>query len=84
MNIAALWRLPLLLVCDNNGLSVSTPVARSMAASPLSTLAAPFGMASATIDGMDVERVHTAAAGLIAGIRAGRRAGVPRMPRANG
>ncbi len=71
MNIAALWRLPLLLVCDNNGLSVSTPVARSMAASPLATLAAPFGMASATIDGMDVERVHTAAAGLIAGIRAG-------------
>lgn len=71
MNIAALWRLPLLLVCDNNGLSVSTPVARSVAASPLATLAAPFGMPSATIDGTDVDAVRGAAAGLVAGIRAG-------------
>ncbi len=71
MNIAALWRLPLLLVCDNNGLSVSTPVARSVAASPLATLAAPFGMPRATIDGTDVDEVCTTAADMIAGIRTG-------------
>src|SRR3984957_16103247 len=57
LNIAALWRLPLLLVCDNNGLSVSTPRAAALAPAKLSDLAAPFGVPGATVDGMDVEAV---------------------------
>ena len=54
LNIAALWRLPLLLVCDNNQLSVSTPRAAALAPARLSDLAAPFGVPGATVDGMDV------------------------------
>jgi TPP-dependent pyruvate/acetoin dehydrogenase alpha subunit len=61
LNIAALWRLPLLLVCDNNGLSVSTPRAAALAPAKLSDLAAPFGVPGATVDGMDVEAVHAQA-----------------------
>lgn len=71
LNIAALWKLPLLLVCDNNGYSISTPQAAALAPRPLSSLAAAFGIAAATVDGMDVLAVRDAARALAAGIRAG-------------
>ena len=53
MNIAALWQLPLLLVCDNNLYSVSTPRAAALAPQRLSDLAAPFGIKACTVDGID-------------------------------
>jgi len=68
LNIAALWRLPLLLVCDNNGLSVSTP--REAALARLSDLAQPFGVRAATVDGTDVEAVWRQAADFAAQARA--------------
>ncbi len=71
LNIAALWRLPLLLVCDNNGLSVSTPREAALAPAKLSDLAAPFGVPAATVDGMDVEAVHALAAEFAARARSG-------------
>lgn len=71
MNIAALWQLPLVLVCNNNGLSVSTPPERAIAAHPLSSLAAPFGMPHETIDGMDVELVAATASRYVAHARSG-------------
>lgn len=57
LNIAALWKLPLLLVCDNNGLSVSTPREAALAPDRLSDLATPFGVRAATVDGTDFEAV---------------------------
>jgi len=72
MNIAAAWRLPLVLVCNNNGLSVSTAPEDVLAPRPLSDLAAPFAMPRATIDGMDVIAVAEAAAGFVAHAREGR------------
>jgi pyruvate dehydrogenase E1 component alpha subunit len=71
LNIAALWRLPLLLVCDNNQMSVSTPVGEGLAPRRLSDLAAPFGLPGVTVDGMDVLAVREAAARLVARARAG-------------
>ncbi|HEY3888722.1 MAG TPA: thiamine pyrophosphate-dependent enzyme [Caulobacteraceae bacterium] len=71
LNIAALWRLPLLLVCDNNGLSVSTPRAAALAPAKLSDLAAPFGVPAATVDGMDVQAVADQAAEFAARARSG-------------
>ena len=71
LNIAALWRLPLLLVCDNNGLSVSTPREAALAPAKLSDLAAPFGVTAATVDGMDVEAVHAQATEFAARARSG-------------
>jgi pyruvate dehydrogenase E1 component alpha subunit len=64
LNIAALWRLPLLLVCDNNGLSVATPREAALAPARLADLAAPFGVAAAVVDGMDVAAVRAQAAEL--------------------
>ncbi len=71
LNIAALWRLPLLLVCDNNGLSVSTPREAALAPVKLSDLATPFGVAGATVDGMDVEAVAARATAFAAQARSG-------------
>jgi TPP-dependent pyruvate/acetoin dehydrogenase alpha subunit len=72
LNVAALWRLPLLLVCDDNGYSVSTPRAEALAPRQLSDLAAPFGVPGVTVDGMDVLAVRDAAATLAASVRSGR------------
>lgn len=71
LNIAAIWRLPLVLVCNNNQLSVATPRAEALAPERLSDLASPFGLPGATVDGMDVEAVRVAAGGFIERARAG-------------
>lgn len=71
LNIAALWKLPLVLVCDNNGFSVATPQREALAPARLSDLAAPFGLPGVTVDGMDVLAVRAAAAELAARARAG-------------
>ena len=70
-NIAALWRLPLLLVCDNNQMSVATPSSEALAPRRLADLAAPFGVTGVSVDGMDVLAVREAAAALLARARAG-------------
>jgi TPP-dependent pyruvate/acetoin dehydrogenase alpha subunit len=71
LNIAALWKLPLVLVCDNNQLSVSTPRAEALAPARLSDLAAPFGIPGETVDGMDVDAVAEAARAFLERARAG-------------
>jgi len=71
MNIAALWKLPLLLVCDNNQYSVSTPRSEALAPARLSDLAKPFGIPSTTVDGMDVLAVRDAALSFADRTRAG-------------
>ena len=71
LNIAALWKLPLLLVCDNNQMSVSTPRQAGLAPARLADLAAPFAIPSATVDGMDVLAVREAAASFAGRARAG-------------
>jgi TPP-dependent pyruvate/acetoin dehydrogenase alpha subunit len=71
LNIAAIWKLPLVLVCDNNQLSVSTPRKAALAPARLSDLSAAFGLPGMTVDGMDVLAVREAAAGFIGAARRG-------------
>lgn len=71
INIAALWQLPLVLVCANNQYSVSTPIRAAVAAEPLAALAAPFRIPAQTVDGMDVLAVHAAVQELVERARAG-------------
>jgi TPP-dependent pyruvate/acetoin dehydrogenase alpha subunit len=61
MNLAMLWKLPVLFVCENNGYAVTLSQARSTAGS-LVERAAAYGMAAESVDGMDVEAVLSAAA----------------------
>ena len=61
LNFAAIWKLPLLFVCNNNRLSVSTKREDALAPALLSDFARAFGMPSCTVDGMDVTAVLEAA-----------------------
>ncbi len=72
MNLAALWHLPVLFCCENNGYAMGTALARSQAQTDLSARAASYGMPSNVVDGMDVVAVLQAARAAINEIREGR------------
>jgi pyruvate dehydrogenase E1 component alpha subunit len=61
MNLAALWRLPVLFCCENNLYAMGTPLARSESEVNLAYKAASYGMPAWTVDGMDVLAVEHAA-----------------------
>lgn len=71
LNIAALWCLPLVLVCNNNGYAVSTSVREGLAPAHLTDLAGPFGVPAMAVDGTDVDAVAAATAEAVAKTRAG-------------
>ena len=69
-NLAAVLRLPLVIVCWNNQFAYSTPVHREVAG-PIADRMAGYGMASCSIDGNDVLAVHDAARRAVDRARAG-------------
>jgi pyruvate dehydrogenase E1 component alpha subunit len=71
MNMAALWKAPLLLVCENNGWSEFSPTSRQFAAS-LEALAGAFGIAYRKVDGNDAVAVSEAARAAAAAARDGK------------
>ncbi|MGZ8292226.1 MAG: pyruvate dehydrogenase (acetyl-transferring) E1 component subunit alpha [Telluria sp.] len=70
-NLAALWKLPLLFICENNFYAMGTALARSESQTDLCAKAASYGIATVKADGMDVLAVHEAAAAGAAQVRAG-------------
>ncbi|MCA9321571.1 MAG: thiamine pyrophosphate-dependent dehydrogenase E1 component subunit alpha [Planctomycetes bacterium] len=72
LNLASLWRLPVVFVCENNYYAMSHPVERGLAGSGPSDWARNYGeMPSLRVEGNDLESVAQAAAELVAGARAG-------------
>ncbi|MCK8483935.1 pyruvate dehydrogenase (acetyl-transferring) E1 component subunit alpha [Aliiroseovarius sp. S2029] len=61
MNLAALWNLPVLFVCENNGYAMGSALDLTEAATDLTSRAQSYGMAAETVDGMDVVAVEVAA-----------------------
>lgn len=61
LNIAALWKLPVLFVCNNNQFSVSTPREASNAAENISDIGKVFGMWTSSVDGLDLPAVSETA-----------------------
>jgi len=57
LNLAALKKLPLLAVCENNRYAATTPVALSTADEDMTKRAAAYGVPSLTVDGNDVVKV---------------------------
>jgi pyruvate dehydrogenase E1 component alpha subunit len=55
--LTALWKLPMVLICENNLYSMGTPLYRSMAVGDVSLRAIPFGMARDRFNGDDVLKV---------------------------
>jgi acetoin:2,6-dichlorophenolindophenol oxidoreductase subunit alpha len=71
LNLAVLWRLPLLFVCENNGFAEFTSREEHSNVKHVSAFAAPYGMPARTIDGNDLLAVHAAAGDAIASLRRG-------------
>ncbi|WP_427913473.1 pyruvate dehydrogenase (acetyl-transferring) E1 component subunit alpha [Ramlibacter sp. MMS24-I3-19] len=71
MNLASLWRLPLLFVCENNLYAMGTPLADADAEPEIHRRAEAYRMPATSVDGMDVVAVEAAAARGVAHMRAG-------------
>ncbi len=61
LNLAALWRLPVLFICENNLYAMGTALARSESSIDLTAKAATYGLATAHVNGMNVLAVSEAA-----------------------
>ena len=61
LNLAALWRLPVLFICENNLYAMGTALARSESSIDLTAKAAAYGLATAHVNGMNVLAVSEAA-----------------------
>ena len=72
LNLAQLWTLPAVFVCENNHYAESTPSHQQLPITDLTKRAAAFGMRSMTVDGQDVEAVHGAARRALAHARKGK------------
>lgn len=70
-NLAALWQVPVLFVCENNRYAMGTALERSQSQTDLCTHAAAYGIPASRVDGMDVVAVREAARDALAKIRAG-------------
>jgi pyruvate dehydrogenase E1 component alpha subunit len=58
MSLAALWKLPVVFICENNLYSMGTPLSRSLSVLDVSQKALAYGMARDRFDGFDVLRVR--------------------------
>ena len=71
MNLASVWKLPVIFCCENNGYAESSPVEYALSASNVSDRAAGYNMPGFNVDGMDVFAVYDAAQQAVARARAG-------------
>jgi acetoin:2,6-dichlorophenolindophenol oxidoreductase subunit alpha len=61
LNVAALWQLPIIFVCENNGYAEMTPVSVHLASTSVAAFGGPYGVTASTVDGNDVLAVRAAA-----------------------
>ena len=62
MNFAAVHKLPVLFLCENNGYAISVPLGQQMAVERVASRAAGYGMPGVTVDGTDVAAAYRATA----------------------
>ena len=72
MNLAALWKLPVLFLCENNLYAMGTALSRSESQADIHAKAAGYGVRAAAVDGMDVLAVESAVRSAADHARAGR------------
>lgn len=70
-NVASLWKLPVIWICENNGWAISTSVEQSTSVEDLSRRAAAYGMQGFQVDGGDVRAVFEVVSDAVARARAG-------------
>jgi 2-oxoisovalerate dehydrogenase E1 component len=69
LNLAELWDLPVLFVCENNGYAMGTALKRSESQTDIRSKAASYDIAAEAVDGMDVVAVEAATRRALATIR---------------
>ncbi len=72
LNLAVLWQLPVLFICENNMYGMGTSLEKSHSETNLAKRAAAYNLAAQQVDGMDVLAVETAVQEAVAAIRAGK------------
>jgi pyruvate dehydrogenase E1 component alpha subunit len=71
VNFAAVQKLPVVFICNNNGFAYSTPLDKQMAVAHVADRAAAYGIPAEILDGNDVFAVHEAVSRAIANAREG-------------
>ncbi len=71
LNLAALWKLPVLFICENNLYAMGTALSRHQSQTDISKKAEGYGMPSAVADGMDILAVEVATAKAAEAVRSG-------------
>ena len=71
MNLAALWKLPVLFICENNFYAMGTALKRHQAQTDISLKAEGYGVPAKAVDGMDVLAVEAATRAAVDQVRAG-------------
>jgi pyruvate dehydrogenase E1 component alpha subunit len=71
INLAALWRLPLIFVCENNGMAEFTARSEHSTIELVSNVVAPYGFDRATVNGSDVPAVYEAFGSFLDAARGG-------------
>jgi pyruvate dehydrogenase E1 component alpha subunit len=71
MNMASIWKLPVIFVCENNGYAQSTPVEYAVSVADIAVRGASYNMPGVVVDGQDVFAVWEATAEAVRRARAG-------------
>jgi pyruvate dehydrogenase E1 component alpha subunit len=71
LNMAALWKLPVLFICENNHYQIGTEIHHHSAVVEVHKRACAYGIHAARVDGMDVEAVYHAAGEALRHVRGG-------------
>jgi TPP-dependent pyruvate/acetoin dehydrogenase alpha subunit len=71
MNLAAVWKLPVIFMCENNGYAVSTPARNAISVEDIAERAKGYSMPAAIVDGQDILAVHDCVAEAVARARRG-------------
>lgn len=71
LNMAALWKIPVIYICENNGFAVDTAIDKAFAETDIAAKARPFGVPSVVVDASDVVSMYLATKEAVDRARAG-------------
>lgn len=71
LNLAAVWKLPVIFLCENNGYGICSPQARTTAVADIASRAGSYSMPGVTVDGQDALAVYKAVSAAVARARTG-------------
>lgn len=71
LNLASIWKLPVIFLCENNGYAITTAIADTVAVPDIAMRAAGYAMPGQVVDGQDAIAVHGVVAEAVRRARAG-------------